>query len=134
MAFLDMSQFKDLKDLQLFADKLFNTNIMLQSLVKEQESKISHLESLLQTLPANGLLMDDKEVEICRIEINRLYQKSLRFPLEDKEIRNLEVLVKTLAVAKGKTVSDVKDKKDKEAMKSLPVGRLIELAKSIKED
>ena len=134
MNFLDMSQFKELKDLQLFAQELFTKSIMLQSLIKEQESKISHLESLLQTLPASGLLVDDKEIEICRIEINRLYQKSIRFPLEDKEIRNLEVLVKTMAVAKGKLVSDVKDKKDKEAVKNLPVGRLIELAKSIKEE
>ena len=54
--------------------------------------------------------------------------------LEDKEVRNLEILVKTLAVARGKSIGDVKDKNDKKAMKEMPVGKLIELAKSIKSE
>lgn len=133
MNLIDMSQYKTLAELKEFAEKLYKTNMMLQNDIKHKDDKIAHLESLLNTLPANDLMVEDKEVEICKIEINRLYQKSLRIPLEDKEIRNLEIFVKTLAVAKGKSVSEVKEKKDKDATKNMPTAKLIELAKSIKE-
>lgn len=132
MNIIDMSQFKTLSELQEYAEKLTRTNILLQGQLKEQNEKISHLESLLNTLPANDLLVDDKEIEICKIEINRLYQKSLRVPLDDKEVRNLEILVRTLATARGKSLSEIKKKEDEKASKNLPVGKLVELAKSIK--
>jgi len=134
MNLIDMSQFKTLEDLKKHAEQLTKTNLMLQNDIKHKDEKIAHLESLLNTLPSTDFLVEDREVEICKIEINRLYQKSLRFPLDDKEVRNLEILVKTLAVARGRNVSDVKEKKDKEAVKNLPVGKLVELAKSIKNE
>ncbi len=135
MNILDMSQFKTLKDLQEFAEGLYKTNIMLQGALKEKDDKISHLESLINVMPtASNFAVENQEIEICKIEISRLYQKSLRFPLEDKEVRNLEILVKTLAVARGKSIADIKDKQDKESVKNLPVGRLVELAKSIKDE
>jgi len=132
MNIIDMSQFKSLSDLQEYAEKLTRTNLLLQNEIKEQSEKITHLESLLNTLPGNDLLVDDKEIEICKIEINRLYQKSLRIPLDDKEVRNLEILVRTLATARGKSVADIKKKEDEKATKNLPVGKLVALAKSIK--
>lgn len=134
MNIIDMSKYKTLEDLKAFAESLFKTNLMLQNDIKLKQEKIDHLESLLNTLPSNNLLTEDKEIEICKIEINRLYQKSLRIPLDDKEVRNLEILVRTLATARGKNVSEEKDKKDKQATKNMPTAKLIELAKSIKSE
>ena len=133
MNVLDLTEFKTIEELRAYAQKLTVTNLNLQAQLKHNEEKITHLESLLNTLPANELLVDDKEIEICKIEINRLYQKSLRIPLDDKEVRNLEILVRTLATARGKSVAEEKKKADEKATKNLPVGRLVELAKSIKE-
>lgn len=134
MNLVDFSQYKTLDELKIYAEQLTKTNLMLQNDIKLKQQKIEHLESLLNTIPANELLAEDKEIEICKIEINRLYQKSLRIPLDDKEIRNLEILVKTLASARGKSVSEEKEKKDKQAVKNMPVGRLVELAKTIKSE
>lgn len=134
MQFLDLSKFSTLKELQEYANKQFQTILMLKTALNDMENKAVHLEKLLEQSKVEPLIIQDKEVEICRIEINRLYQTSIGRPLEDKEIRNLETLVKTLAVAKGKTISEEKDKKEKKDHKALPVGRLIELAKQIKEE
>ena len=134
MNVLDLTQYKTMEDLRDYAQKLTLTNINLQAQLKNSEEKVAHLESLLNTLPATELLVDDKEIEICKIEINRLYQKSLRIPLDDKEVRNLEILVRTLATARGKSVAELKKKEDEKATKNLPVGKLVELAKSIKSE
>lgn len=130
---VDMTQFKTLKELQEFAESQHRTILTLELTLKEQREKVIHLEKLLTNIPSNTFVVDDKEIEICKIEINRLYNKSIREPLEDKEIRNLEVLVKTLAVAKGKTVSDVKDKKEKAELKNIPTAKLLELAKTVRD-
>lgn len=134
MNILDMSQFKTLAEIKDYAEELTRLNVILQNDIKQKDDKIKHLESLLNVLPATDFIVEDREIEICKIEINRLYQKSLRIPLEDKEVRNLEIYVRTLALARGKSVEDTKAKKEKEATKNIPVGKLIELAKTMKND
>lgn len=134
MNFVDMSQFRTLKELQDFAEKQFKTIMVLEGTIKDQREKVKHLEDLLNNAPTSALLSEDKEVEICKIEINRLYNQALREPLDDKQVRNLEILVKTLCTARGKLVDTGKDKKEKADLRALPAGRLIELAKSIKDN
>lgn len=134
MNFVDMSQFKTLKDLQDFAEKQFRTIMVLEGTIKDQREKIKHLEDLLNNAPTSALLSEDKEIEICKIEINRLYQQTLREPLDDKQVRNLEILVKTLATARGKNLDTVKEKKEKADLKAMPVGKLIALAKTVKDE
>ena len=133
MNLLDLSQFKSLKELQEFAEKQFRTILILESTIKENKDKITHLETLLNNMPNSSLVTEDKEIEICKIEINRLYNYALREPLDDKQVRNLEIYVRTLALARGKSLDAIKEKKDKTDLKSMPVGKLIELAKSVKD-
>lgn len=128
---INLTEYKTLSELREFAEKQFVTILQLQNDLKLKDEKIKHLEDLLNVVPATEFIVEDKEAEICKMEINRLYHKSCRIPLDDKEIRNLEILVKTLAVAKGKNVSDVKEKKDKDTTKNMNVGQLVSLAKSI---
>lgn len=134
MNFVDMSQFRSLKELQDFAEKQFETIMFMEGTLKDQREKIKHLEVLLNNAPTNALLAEDKEIEICKIEINRLYNQSLREPLDDKQVRNLEILVKTLATARGKNLGDVKDKKEKVNLKAMPTAKLLELARAVKEN
>lgn len=124
---LDLAQFKTLKELQEYANKQFMTIGVMKEQLDDAKAKITHLESLLAS-KATVLNVDSEQEEICKIEINRLYQKTLRGPLEFAEIKALETYTKILMIAKGKEVDDKKEKKAEKAMKQLTPQELIHIA------
>jgi hypothetical protein len=131
---LDFTQFKTLAELQTYANKQFTTIAVMKQKVDEQAAKILHLESLLSS-KATVLNVGSEEVEICKIEINRLYHKTLRGPLEFQEVKVLETLAKLLLSLEGKEVDSKKEKDTAKALKALSPKELIDIAmQKIPED
>jgi len=127
MKLLDFTEFKTLKDLQDYANKQFNTIAVLDQKIKDLEAKNKHLESLLNS-KATVLNSGSEQESICQIEINRLYQKSLREPLDFQEVKILETLSKILLDLNGKELDDKKQKATAKAIKSLSPKELIDIA------
>lgn len=127
MNILDLSQFKDLKSLQEYADKQYKTIAIMKSKVDEQSTKISHLETLLSSR-ATILTPGSEQKSICEIEINRLYQKTLRGPLEFAEVKVLETLTKLLLAMEGKEPPAEKEKALSKAVKAMTPQELINIA------
>lgn len=124
---LDLTQFKSLRELQDYANKQFMTIGVMKQQLDDTKAKVSHLESLLAS-KATVLNVDSEQEEICKIEINRLYQKTLRGPLDFAEIKALETYTKILMAAKGKEIDDKKEKKAEKAIKQLSPQELIKIA------
>ena len=127
MKLLDFTEFKTLKDLQDYANKQFTTISILDQKIKDLEAKNKHLESLLNN-KATVLNSDSEQESICQIEINRLYQKSLREPLNFQEVKVLETLSKILLTLNGKEIDEKKQKATAKAVKSLSPKELIDIA------
>jgi len=127
MKLLDFTEFKTLKDLQDYANKQFNTIAVLDQKIKDLEAKNKHLESLLNS-KATVLNSGSEQESICQIEINRLYQKSLREPLDFQEVKILETLSKILLNLNGKELDEKKQKATAKAIKSLTPKELIDIA------
>lgn len=127
MNLLDFSQFKTLKDLQDYSSKQYNTILVLDQKIKDLEAKNKHLEGLLAS-KATVLNSENEQQEICKLEINRLYQKSLRGSLEYQEVKILEMLTKILLALNGKEIDDKKNKATEKALKSFTPQQLIDIA------
>ena len=127
MNILDLTQFKNLKELQDYADKQFKTIAIMKNKIDDQTAKIQHLESLLSS-KATILNVGSEQQEICKIEINRLYQKTLRGPLDFAEVKVLETLTKLLLAIDGKEPTDKKEKAVEKAVKAMTPQELINIA------
>jgi CRISPR/Cas system CSM-associated protein Csm4 (group 5 of RAMP superfamily) len=127
MNILDLTQFKNLKELQDYADKQFKTIAIMKNKIDDQTAKIQHLESLLSS-KATVLNVGSEQQEICKIEINRLYQKTLRGPLDFAEVKVLETLTKLLLAIDGKEPTDKKEKAVEKAVKAMTPQELINIA------
>jgi hypothetical protein len=127
MNILDLSQFKNLKELQDYANKQYTTIAVLKQKTDEQAAKIAHLESLLSS-KATVLNVGSEQEEICKIEINRLYHKTIRGPLDFAEVKVLETLTKLLLAINGKEVDSKKEKETTKALKQLSPKELIDIA------
>jgi hypothetical protein len=127
MNILNFSQFKTLKDLQDYASKQFNTILVLDQKIKDLETKNKHLETLLSS-KATILNVGTEQEEICKIEINRLYQKTLRGPLDYQEVKILEMLAKILIGINGKEIDNKQAKANDKVLKSLSPKELINIA------
>ena len=127
MNILDLTQFKNLKELQDYADKQFKTIAIMKNKIDDQTAKIQHLESLLSS-KATVLNVGSEQHEICKIEINRLYQKTLRGPLDFAEVKVLETLTKLLLAIDGKEPTDKKEKAVEKAVKAMTPQELINIA------
>lgn len=124
---LDFTQFKTLAELQAYANKQYLTISLMKEKHDEQVEKIKHLESLLSN-KATILNVDSEQEEICKIEINRFYRKTLREPLDFQEIKALETYTKILLAMKGKDIDEKKEKQNAKIMKQLTPKELIEIA------
>lgn len=124
---LDLTQFRTLKELQDYCNKQYNTIAILKQKSDEQAAKIAHLETLLSS-KATVLNVGSEQEEICKIEINRLYHKVLRGPLDFAEVKVLETLTKLLLAINGKEVDNKKEKETVKALKQLSPKELIDLA------
>jgi CRISPR/Cas system CSM-associated protein Csm4 (group 5 of RAMP superfamily) len=124
---LDLTQFRTLKELQDYANAQFLTISTMKEKLDDQKNKIAHLESLLVN-KATVLGVDSQSEEIAKIEINRMYQKVLKAPLDFAEVKALETFTKILLAAKGKEVDEKKEKKTEKALKQLSPQELINIA------
>lgn len=127
MNILDLTQFKTLKELQDYANKQYTTIAILKQKTDEQAAKIAHLESLLSS-KATILNVGSEQEEICKIEINRLYHKTIRGPLDFAEVKVLETLTKLLLAINGREVDNKKEKDTAKALKQLSPQDLIKIA------
>lgn len=103
--------------------------LKLRKQLQELNVKLQEYERILKE---NGLLekitSESDEIRICRQQIAKLAEQSdkgVPLPLED--IKVLEILVKTLQVARGKAPVEVKEKPKKKEEKA-DVAKLLSIA------
>jgi hypothetical protein len=125
-----MSDLKDYEQLKKYAEKLTQTNIKLQAELSQTKDKLHHLEELTK-FATNPIAVGSNEEELCKLEINRLYQSAKSGPLEFNEIKAFEIYVKSLMLIRGK--SAVEEKKSKKTQ-SLSEDQLLQLALQVVDE
>jgi hypothetical protein len=120
-----------------FANKAFESLESQQTYIKELEDKVKHLESLLKSSniptiesnsPSNSpLSRKSHEEEIIQVEFRRLHHKvvGLNEPLDPRDLKKFEILVKALVALKSGQIKEDKSKKSKE--KETPVEDLLRI-------
>jgi hypothetical protein len=110
----NLLQLKEESDLKEFSKKVFAKWQRTLQELNETKSKLEHLENLAKN--SSVLSVGSNEENLCMIEINRLYQKAQREPLEFNEVKAFEIYVKSLMLIRGKTVETEKKKKKTEEL------------------
>lgn len=113
-----MNDFPEIADLEV---------LELRKKVKELEAKLAERERVLEEHD----LLDKKstvsmEEEICVRELERYNMLSKQGGLQTEDVKNVEVLVKTLYLAKGKTPPP--ETKAKKKQENTDIGKLLALA------
>jgi hypothetical protein len=109
-----MSRFKTIKELQDYCNQQYSVILKMQAEAETYQTKIQHLEELLRT-GGDNVTLGSNELEVCKIEISRLYSTAMQGPLEDKDVRKFDTLVKCLLAIQGKT-PEKKPKQKEEVM------------------
>lgn len=114
-----MNDFPEVADLEV---------LELRKKVKELEQKLSQYERQLKEA---GLLEKastiSAEESICIAQIDKLKELSDKgVPFQTEDVKNLEVLVKTLQLARGK--APVEEKKAKKKEDKPDIGKLLKIA------
>lgn len=126
---VDFNQFKTLKELQDFTERQHLTISILQKENIELKDKIAHVEQLLNSAPATtSLAVGESHEELCKIEINRLYIKAQRIPLDMEEVKKFEIYTRSLLAIQGKGLDNKSQKQNASAIKKLSQQDLINLA------
>jgi hypothetical protein len=121
---------KDYEDLKKYAEKLTQVNLKLQEELTQVKDKLRHLEDI-NKFSSSAIAVGSNEEELCKLEINRLYQSAKIAPLEFNEVKAFEIYVKSLMLIKGKpAVEDKKSKKEN----SLTNDQLLQLALQVVDD
>ena len=105
-------------------EKLIQQCKTLKEELRVANDKLKHLEDVMKFSP-NPISVGSNEEELCKIEINRLYQAAKQGPLEFTEVKAFEIYVKSLMLIKGKT--EIGEKKPKKST-SLTEEQLLQLA------
>jgi hypothetical protein len=121
---------KEYDELKKYAEKITQANEKLQEELTQTKDKLRHLEELTK-FSSNPIAVGSNEEELCKIEINRLYQAAKRAPLEFTEVKAFEIYVKSLMLIKGK--SSAEEKKPKKEQ-SLSNDQLLQLAMQVVDD
>lgn len=108
---IDFSKFKTIKELQEYANKQYDTILKMQVEAELFKSKIEHLEKLLESAGKSQPIASN-ELELCKLEINRLYQHAIREPLDEKQTRAFDIYVKNLLAIQNKTAPEKPSKKE----------------------
>ena len=111
MAKVDFSNFKTLKDLQNYTEDLFTLVASAQAENIKLSDRIRHLESLMMHSKENNVPVASNELELCKLEIERLYKEAKIQPLDDKQIRAFDIYVKCMLAIQGKEAPKAKPKK-----------------------
>ena len=117
--------FPEIEDLEI---------LKLRKELMELKAKLTEYESILNE---NGLLgkvtTETDEIRICRQQIAKLAEISDKgIPMQLEDIKVLEILVKTLQIAKGKAPVETKEKPKKKEDKP-DVAKLLKIAQGINE-
>jgi hypothetical protein len=118
-------------ELKKYAEKLTQTNVDLQNQLNKAKDKLEHLEQVVK-FSNNPIAVGSNEEELCKLEINRLYQLAKAAPLEFNQVKSFEIYVKSLMLIRGKTVDDSKSKKPVKA--TLDHDQLLQLAMQVVDD
>jgi hypothetical protein len=130
MKYEDLNKYKNYEDLKIFTEKLMDTTISLQAELSKTKDKLHHLEEV--TKHTSSLIsVGSNEEELCKLEINRLYQVAKNGPLEFNEVKAFEIYVKSLMLIRGRTATEEKKSGKKN---SLSEDQLLQLALQVVDD
>ena len=119
------------EELKKYGEKLTQTNIKLQKELEVTKDKLHHLEEIAK-FSNNTMAVGSNEEELCKLEINRLYQAAKVSPLEFAQVKAFEIYVKSLMLIRGKTVEETKGKKS--SKQTLDNDQLLQLALQVVDD
>jgi hypothetical protein len=129
MKYSELKKYDSLEELQKFTERLIDTTSALKMELEQTKDKLRHLEDI--TKFSNNISVGSNEEELCKLEINRLYQAAKNGPLEFNEVKAFEIYVKSLMLIRGKTA--VEDKKAKKEP-ALNHDQLLQLALQVVDD
>jgi len=118
------------EELKKYSEKLTTLNTKLQKELEQTKDKLAHLEEIAK-FSQNPIAVGSNEEELCKLEINRLYQSAKTGPLEFTEVKAFEIYVKSLMLIKGKSVTEEKKNKKEQ---SLSHDQLLQLALQVVDD
>lgn len=104
----DLDKIKNYEELKKFAEKLLETTVALKNELQLAKDKLYHLEEVAKH-SSSIVSIGSNEEELCKLEINRLYQAAKISPLEFNQVKSFEIYVKSLMMIRGK--SSVEEKK-----------------------
>jgi hypothetical protein len=104
----DLDKINDFEELKLFSEKLVEKCLSLQSELQKTKDKLFHLEEITKS-STSVISIASNEEELCKLEINRLFQAAKAAPLEFTQVKAFEIYVKSLMLIKGK--AEVEEKK-----------------------
>lgn len=123
---------KQNNELKKYSESLTSTNLKLQKELDEAKDKLKHLEELAK-FNSSPISVGSNEEELCKLEINRLYQAALKSPLDFQEVKAFEIYVKSLMLIRGKVATE--DKKTKKSnQNTLSNDQLLQLALQVVDD
>ena len=114
MAKIDFSNFKNLKELQNYTEDLFTLVASTQAETTKLSDRIRHLEALMMHSKDESIPVASNELELCKLEIERLYKEAKIQPLDDKQIRAFDIYVKCMLNIQGKELPKAKPKKQEQ--------------------
>lgn len=117
-------------ELKKYAEKLTQLNDKITKELDLTKDKLKHLEELTK-FSASPIAVGSNEEELCKLEINRLYQAAKTGPLEFNEVKSFEIYVKSLMLIRGKLAVD--EKKSKKS-NTLTEDQLLQLALQVVDD
>jgi len=130
MKYDELKKYNSIEDLQKFTEKLIDTTTALKMELEQTKSKLQHLEEITK-YASNPIAVGSNEEELCKLEINRLFQSAKAGPLEFTEVKAFEIYVKSLMLIRGKSaVEEKKSKKDT----ALSHDQLLQLALQVVDD
>ena len=119
------------EELKKYSEKLTQTNIKLQKELDNLTNKLRHLEEITK-FSNNSIAIGANEEELCKLEINRLYQAAKVAPLEFNQVKAFEIYVKSLMLIRGKSIEEPKNKKSSKI--KLDNEELLQLALQVVDD
>lgn len=130
MKYSDLDKIKNYEELKMFAEKLLETSLSLQNELQKTKDKLYHLEEITKS-STSIMSVASNEEELCKLEINRLYQAAKLAPLEFNQVKAFEIYVKSLMTIRGRAV--IEDKKSTKK-NSLSEDQLLQLALQVVDE
>lgn len=119
------------EELKKYGEKLTQVNNKLQQELEQTKDKLRHLEEIAK-FTSNQIAVGSNEEELCKLEINRLYQAAKVSPLEFTQVKAFEIYVKSLMIIRGKSIESPTANKSKKV--KLDNEELLQLALQVVDD